>query len=314
MKNLNHVALVRQGPPPWTSEIPDRGDHLWLRKAEDLPAFGEPSTSALQRVRYPDDFAKRYDSGAVYAQPNKVLVSAKRTPNNPWRLKVGLDLRGVIPRETLSLVVPNLNSSVTVAGLVAILSSSVASCWIDTLSPTLSISAEVLKSLPAPDQRSPAWSLLDKAGQTILDGAHSKADALTDALANAEETVRDVYGLSEETREALDRHFAGYVAPEGAIRISGPAFTYEKPQTHGPRRRIGAVLDIRGDKLVLWISGLTPEDGVVTRIPPRFPGWLAFEGATFDCLGDDLSSALFLVQSRDWMSDDELLAHGVAAV
>jgi hypothetical protein len=304
LPRLEDAALVRQGPPPWKTAIPDRGDALWLRRAEMVPPFGEPPRDALQRVEYPDDFANRHDDGRLYTQPQKILVSSKRNPGNPWRLKVGLDRRGVIPRESLSFVAPNGDRDTELPAFMAILSSSVASCWVDSLAPTLSIPSAVLRALPLPIPET--WPALAAAGETLLDAARTSESDVRVAVAEAERAVRDAYEIDSETAAALDRHFAGFIAPEGVVRIPFTAPRIPAQRAFGPKRRIGAVLDVDGDELILWISGLTPEEGVRMQPPEGFPGWLCAPGATFECLGDCLDDTVFVFQPRGWMTDAEI--------
>lgn len=305
LPRLEEVAVVRQGPPPWKTDIPDRGDLLWLQRAEMLPPFGEPPSAALQRVKYPDDFANRYDDGSLYSQPQKILVSSKRNPGNPWRLKVGLDRRGVIPRESMSLVAPHGNRDIELPALIAILSSSVASCWVDSLAPTLSIPSAVLRALPVP--MADTWPKLAEVGDALLVAARAGEFDVSPRIADAERAVRAAYEIDSKTAAELDRHFAGFVAPEGVVRIPFIAPPTPPPRATGPKRRVGAVLDVDGEELVLWISGLTPERGRRMTPPHGLPGWLCVPGATFECLGDDLDEAVFVFQPRGWMSDIEIM-------
>lgn len=66
--------------------------------------------------------------------------------------------------------------------------------------------------------------------------------------------------------------------------------TAAKPR---PLRRFGAVLDRTGTRLLVWINGVTPDEG--EWIDERYlPATLHEEGATFDV----------------WLYDDEPITHG----
>jgi hypothetical protein len=72
------------------------------------------------------------------------------TGDRAWRLKVGLDHRGVIPRQSLHMVIPRDEDPTILYALLAVLASSVASAWIGTISPRLYMSPKPLASMPIP--------------------------------------------------------------------------------------------------------------------------------------------------------------------
>ncbi len=68
------------------------------------------------------------------------------------------------------------------------------------------------------------------------------------------------------------------------------------------------MLDVCDSQLRIWVNGLTPDDGVVIRLPARMPGWLLRPGATFDVTGvetaADLSRGRFTFQPMSWRDID----------
>src|SRR5581483_61732 len=95
---------------------------------------------------------------------SKVIVTAKRwSARHPWRLKAGLDLIGVVPRESFHMVAPQqewdgwgqLDPIGRLNALMAVLGSALASCWVDEREPGRNVSPDVIRSLPIPrDKRS----------------------------------------------------------------------------------------------------------------------------------------------------------------
>jgi hypothetical protein len=257
-------------------------------------------------VRFPEDFSKRGGT-ADFDKREKILVSSMSTGDRAWRIKVGFDHRGIIPRQSLCMIVPKDDDSTVLYALAAMMASSVASAWVGTVSPRLYISPKPFASLPIPD--------LDDWGSTLAEVAAGLAAEMTaggvkvDSMRALEETVLDAYGLPPEVRVALARHFAGERAPEGVVRY--PPLGEPPSLETSPTRRFGAVLDVRNDEVKLWVPGLTPEDGAWMPVPPRLPGWLAEAGKTFEVtVNGDLAAWQFAYQSRSYL-ELEGLADGV---
>lgn len=307
LPTLRSLALVQNGPvpePPAASRGGE-GDFLWLRHAGKLPAFGQAPEGDLIPARFPDEFhrAGTHD-GRVFSR-NKILVSAKRKPYNPWRLKVGLDLRGVIPRESLYMIIPHEERLETLFALVAILGSSVASCWVDSYNPKMAIDAQVLNSLPIPPPNAP-WSQLARVGRRLTE-VSGQPTKLLSATREADRVVAAAYGLSADVVAKLQRHFGGFTASDERVPRY-PAATKHPLPKGVDARSFGAVLGIEGKQLRLWVSGATEDQGEVYALPDRFMGWHCHTGATFEVSNEDegLRSAQYYFQRRSYQDWDQL--------
>jgi predicted RNA methylase len=305
LPKLRSVATVQNGPVPEppVKEVGGEGDFLWLRRATDLPAFAEPPLSALTRVRFPDDFhrAGTHD-GSVFRRP-KLLVSAKRSPENPWRLKVGIDHRGIIPRESLYMIIPASDDEDRLYALLALLSSAVASCWIDSYETKMAIDARLLGDMPVPRQGKRTWTRLAKAGRGLAAAAahpHLSPARLSRIAREVDQRVTAAYGLPGDVAERLYQHFSGFDSPERSpryLRKEGSRVLYGAETA-----RFGAVLEVLDETLRIWVPGVTDEDGEVLQLPARFLGWHCEVGSTFEVLSptEDLLSARYRFQRRSY--------------
>jgi hypothetical protein len=299
-------------PAPPVHEVGARGgEYKWLREAEDLPAYGAPPLAAAIAVRYPEDFHRRIRDPSLFGA-DKLLVSAKRSTSNPWRVKVGFDRAGLIPRETLYMIVPHDREDTELLwGLLAVFASSVAAAWVDAYSPTLSIPRRVITSLPVPSVA--ALRTLGPHGRTLAQAA-SQPPVDRSVMLRLEAAVWDAYELGEVVRQGLRSRLAGFRAPEGSVRfdLDGDESVGRVPARNvSATRRFGATLDTdeaRGVKL--WVPGLTPPEGAWHAVPERFLGWLAAEDATFDIRvrADDLHHAIYSFQTNAYRSRDQIAA------
>ena len=159
VQHLGDFVDVRVGSQPlkWLTHGLERdtGTHLWLKDAGALRQFGSPPSEALVPVIYPEDFRRKTPVEIAAAQ--KVLVSATRWADNPWRLKVGIDLDGVIIRNSLNIILlreeaqqTSLDKESMLFALMALLGSGLASLWIDEHATKRSPSDENFLSLPLP--------------------------------------------------------------------------------------------------------------------------------------------------------------------
>jgi predicted RNA methylase len=304
LRPLSEIAEVESSPVPEPQRHPEGDGNAWmLGKAGDFRAFKEPPSAALIRVRYPEDFHRAGVSRLVsFARP-KVLLSSKRSPATPWRLKVGLDQVGLIPRESMHFAVPRSADKDELFGLLALLGSRFASVWVDSYEPKRTISISLVRALPVPPA-GPTWKLLADVGRR-LNAAPDGAE--TTELARAADALVEVaFGLPDAVRRQLDAIFAGQMAPEGVIRYQSPAS--RQRQAEGTiRDQFGAVLAVEPPLLRLWIPGLTPEEGTWSELPDRFPGWLCRDEATFDVrVAGSLQDAEFRLQRRAYMDVDPL--------
>jgi hypothetical protein len=124
--------------------------------------------------------------------------------------------------------------------------------------------------------------------------------------------VRRAYEIPASLADALDAHFAGFSAPEGFPRL-GAARIIEGPHDAGAALRVGAVLDVDSDRVQLWVSGLTEDEGEWVLPPDGFPGWMCRPGATFEMVGDRLSEGQYYFQHGTSLSDEELTGQPVLA-
>lgn len=306
LPTLSAVADVRTGPVPRPGHVPTgKGPYWFLRHARAVRPFGRPAEEDLERVDFPADFHRSGQDVRPFLVP-KLLVSAKRTANNPWRLVVRYDDRGVIFRETLNSVRPRSGTACDLYALAAILASSFASCWVDALDAKMSFGVEVLRTLPVPADRA-AWRKLGRLGEALLsqgNDGHFHRKTFEDL----ERAILDAYGLPEEAGQALAAHFARFEAPEGGARFAPLAV--EATATRTSRRRYGSVLAVGASGVTLWVQGVTPDEGTTLSTLPRgLLGWLCRPGATFDVdiEGTDLHHATYLFQARSYLELEQLL-------
>ena len=271
----------------------------------------------LTPIRYPDEFNWRSDDGEQYLRP-KVIVSGVRNPDIPWRLKVLPDPQGgVIPRDSMCVVIPHEATESQAFAFCALLGSSVASCWVDTLNTGRSITVDILRTMPVPPA-GPFWERLADRGRRIVELAERDA-LMAEELRETDRMVIAGYGLPEGAFQALAEHFAGVPAPEDGIRY--PTRPRAQPRDSAEAaesvvRTFGTVLEVAEGRLKVWMSGLTPEEGEWIPVPPAFPGSQLRAGATFDVEvpGRDLLRARFSYQSEcDLDLPDLLISSGIPA-
>jgi predicted RNA methylase len=311
LPTLKSIAKVSKGPVP-TPPVRERGgsgEGRWLPVLKGTEAYTPVPESLLRRVRYPDEFNWRKGDGSEYLQP-KAMVSSVRNPDIPWRLKVIPDVDGgIIPRESVFAVVPYEASPESVHALCALLGSSVANCWVDTLSP-LSIPKALLEAMPVP----PAgliWRELAEAGQELIRRA-TDGGLTSEHLVSVDRLVTLAYGLDADAFTRLGAHFAGIPAPERGIRYPALVVKSQEQTVPGRSRTFGTVLDIRDGQLRLWVSGITGEDGEWLSLPRGFPGAQLHPGATFEVtvIGKDLDEGRFKFQSEGHLGFEDFLLAG----
>jgi SAM-dependent methyltransferase len=313
LPTLASIALIGKGPVPTppAGERGGSGDWSWLRELRGTRAYTPIPNSLLLPVRFPQEFNWRSGDGSEYKRP-KVMVSGVRNPDIPWRLKVLPDLTGgIIPRESVSIVVPSEQAPDRVYALCALLGSSVASCWIDTLS-ARSIPIALLKAMPIPPVGA-VWEELAVAGARIVELATQ--DRLSAAeLVAVDRLVVSAYRLPEDAFARLAEHFAGVPAPEGEVRYAARDATRDgdsdaKADTHLRMRTFGTILEVAPATIRIWISGVTAEEGEWMELPPGLPGSQVQPGATFEVVVDntDLETAHFEFQSESYLDFDDFV-------
>jgi N-6 DNA Methylase len=317
-QTLGDVAEVLSVPPVEdVNGLPGTGDWLWLQKAGKVRGFGSVTyKTPLRRVQFPRDFSRGENVAPRSFSELKVLVSSQKRPDNPWRCKPLLDLIGVIPRNSLYLVVAtadrnrpaasdqeNFETQLGHAGqatlaILALLGSAVASAWVDGHNTILNIHRKVYLSLPLPDD----WLSLAAFGKRLALEAHDQ-DVAVQTGRELDEAVFRLYGLTEGEKRDLIDHMADFASPEGRPRYSTPRLPV--PANNEPRY-YGATLAVDGDRLLLWAPGMTDDDGTWLDPPRAMPGAAAREGATFTARGKDLSESTYAFQEMSFIDDEAL--------
>lgn len=316
MQPLGDFVDVRVGSQPqkWLTRGLQRkeGTHLWLRNAGTLQMFGSPPEEALVPVIFPGDFHR--NTPVEIAAGQKVLVSATRWADNPWRLKVGIDLKGVIVRNSLNIVLLKeevtstlLDKESMLYALMALLGSGLASLWIDEHATKRSPSENNFLSLPVP--RDVRWRHLASLGRLLFE-VHDDPVLLHEAVQRLEEFIWDAYDLPKQAVSTLIRRLSLKQPPERGTRY--PLVSEPEPTSHleiPTETRIGAVLSVEDDGIRLWINTVTPSSGMKVPLPERFPGCLMYEDATFETDAttvDAVVHARYWLQRETWRDDEQL--------
>ncbi len=295
LPRLSDVAAVESSPVPQPARtLSHDGGFLTLRKAGDFPAYGSPSADDLTPVDYPNDFHRAGRHRGSDFRRQKVLVSSRRSPENPWRLKVGVDHVGVIPRESMHMVFPADGDEDRLYALLALLGSRLASAWIDAYEPKRSIGIGLLRTMPVPDPQA-SWRTLAEAGRA-LHAAQSREE-ISVLAKDVDSMIELMFELPDTVIRDLDRIFGGRRAPEGLARYDSAIHNHQGDALD--QDIYGAVLAVEPPRLRLWVPGVTPDNGTWTDLPPCLPGWLCSTGATFDVnVGADLLTAKYRMQPR----------------
>ncbi len=298
---LDTVAIVRSGQQPLPgADDGDSGNILYLAKFGHVTPYGHTDASRLQRRRFPEDFQGA--RGEEVINRPKVLVSAARSADNPWRLRVAVDRLGVGCTNSIRCVAPREESNHDLLyALLAILGSGFASAYVACHGIDRNIPAHLMQSFPVPASESTIHRL-GELGREACDAAHDTS-TLGDVLNRIEEAVWQEYGVDKTFQTQAVRLLAGHTDPNGIIRypVEGPAA--EAGTSHVPR--LGAVLEVKPDSRVrIWVNGVTQSNGVTIEVPPRMPGWMVRHGATFDARGidsvEDIAGASFEFQPMSW--------------
>lgn len=312
---LGTAARIQSGCahlPGRPLRTPEDSTHRELANAGFLQAFGMVDEASLDYVRYPEDF-HRVSKSDELVNRQKVLIPAKRKAENSWRIKVAVDLIGVIPRETLYMVMPRedwlpwrgLSDTSCLFALMAILGSGLAACWIDELEPRRNISSGIYRTVPIPMDHS-ALERLANAGERMVTAVKDNdSDRIRDAAISLEQTVAEVYALPEEALNAIRTALGGLPAPEGIVRYSRVQ-RVDREQHRPTVPSFGTVLDASEDGIRIWVSGVTDDEGELIKTPLRAPGWICQPGVDFTVSDDlsELSRARFALHVYDWLGDE----------
>lgn len=296
---LEEMAMIRSGQQRHRKH-PYREDGVWyLRSIKDVDPYGSVETDKLKRAHFPDDFAG--NRGKDVIDKRKILVPAMKNPGNPWRFKAALDLIGVSCTNNIRCVAPfDQSDDDLLYAILAIFGSGFASAYTAHAGLDRHITAPVMRTFPVPQSRT-SIRHLGRLGHAANRNAQRPRN-LVKILREIEDAVWDAYGPDEYFRTQAVRLLSGHLAPEQSVRysVSNPP----SKQGTSTMRRVGAVLDTEQERVRIWISGITPDDGHLMEMPPRMPGWIVRSGATFDASGidtlQDIADASFEFQPMSW--------------
>lgn len=299
VRPLEEIAIIRSGQQRCRRN-PYRDDGVrYLRSINDVAPYGGVDVDKLKFAHFPDDFAG--GRGKDVINKRKVLVPAMKNPGNPWRFKAALDLIGVSCTNNIRCIAPIDQSDDDILyAILAIVGSGFASAYAAIAGIDRHITAPVMSTLPVPRSRA-SIRRLGRLGNRAFQSSNDLPE-LASVLGEIEEAIWDAYGPDEYFRAQAVRLLSGHVAPEQDVRypVSDPAPVRGK----STMRRVGAVLDTDQERVRIWISGITPDDGHVMDVPSRMPGWLVRPGATFDASGidtvQDIAGASFEFQPMSW--------------
>jgi len=300
---LGELANILSGPQPLKGISDGRRGTPYLNHFGDVLPYATVSAEQLWHVAFPDDFESSW--GASIVGKRKILASAARSSNSPWRFRVAIDTLGVAVRNSVRGIAPyDQGDDELLYALLIIVGSAFASTFARGFGGDRNIPAKVLPSMPIPTSRATLGKLARLGHQATALAAEPRM--LGKHLTAAERVVWDAYGVDESDRKLASAFFAGHLAPERTMRYPEP----QPPAPPGPStlRRIGAVLDVSDTDLRLWVNGITQDDGVTIPLPVRMPGWLARPGATFDVTGvervEDLATGCYQFQPMAWRDID----------
>jgi hypothetical protein len=312
---LSTVAEVITGPQPKPGVAVRGSNHdepnaMFLPNASALPHLGEADPTSLLPVRFPADFQGGSRRGEAGLGQHKVIISAARSAENPWRLRVGFDREGIIVRNSLQMLLPT--DPRHLLGLTAFLASTFAAAWIDETVPDRNIATADIRAIPVPSDPA-VWDTLDELGARLVSienrrRRHSILDEVDDLLWRT-------FAISAEVRQRVERRFSGYRMPDRVIRFAGDTLFSLTSQIDDARSEsethdtFGATLDARPGEAQLVIAGLTSESGTWTAPPSGINGWMLRPGTTFNVeipSSGGLAEAKFSYQSESWLNDEEL--------
>lgn len=289
-RRLADVSEVRRGVPTPKGRASGRetGNVVFLPGYRALRPFDRVRDELLVPARYPDDFSKRGEAPDFWIRP-KVLM-ATTTNVDGTRIRAFLDDIGVVPRNSMTAVVPKENTVERRLALLAILNSSVAAEWLEGASMRW-IGSELLENIPVPEDD--AWPHLAEKAAQILAASEGARD---EHLAQLETAVRAAYAPSQPDMSV----------ESPSLPLADTLVTDDHPVEAEPILTIGTVLDARDGQLLLHVAGVTPPYGEWVSPPPGLPGWACRVGVGFQLLGmqGDLRGAVYFPQELAWTRHD----------
>ena len=301
-QKLEDVALIRNGIIPGKAQRESHISHVsggaewrpWLGGTIGLEPYGlKPEKPEF--IRYPSNLQwPRTDLEAVFATPRaKVLVNANRAPGNPWRVYAAIDEIGYFPSQGFHCVIPN-GELVSLEELVAVLNSSIANAWVNSLNRKRWIERRTLRVMPFPiftdHVRESIIARVRKVmalkrGELVGSSKqHPKADTIRDLVNSIDDLVCDAFAIGDDGRKMLSDYFAGYQRP--GLEWNGyiQPIVQDSVAPNGRQWPItGQVseVDAENDVLTLWVRGYNEEQPFRAGIPESMPGWALRQGVMF---------------------------------
>lgn len=244
-------------------------------------------------------FRIRADRTKELRRTPKLLVQADRSPDNAWRVRSVVDSIGVVPCNTWQIITATEQA---VWALNALLSTSVAACFVHSRATTKRITLDVLREIPLPSDWAGRYE--ERFAQVGYEMANAW-DGLDRLVDTAEMLARQAFDLDDATVAAIQRVMAGFKAPEGRVRFPED----RSHQTRGDAmfegfiQASGVVLNVERAQIRVWVHG-GPEEGFVVNIHEGMPGWLLEPDAMFELTGDPQQGQYRLHRTAFLTSED----------
>ena len=290
--------------------VVQKGTPCPTRRGDGFPLFARGAQVEIHRVVDAEsitwvsdprkNFLSRIHRGSHLLDAPKLLVQADRFPDNAWRLRPVVDMTGVVPSNTWQIIT---GQPQTVWALNAYLSTSIASCFVQSRSTTKRISLDVLSQIPLPpDWRRRHEQQFADLGRQM---AHPASD-LPSLVDEAEKMARRAFELDNSTVAAIERVMAGFEAPDGRIRFQDVAVAPQVGDSHAGEfnQTPGTVLGVERTRVRIWVLG-GPDEGVTIDLHEGIPGWLLEEDSSFELTGDP-QTGLYRFHRVAHLSDEQI--------
>lgn len=291
-------GVVQKGTP----QPARRGEGLpFLARGAQVDIHRSIDTESITWVSDPgENLLTRIHRGSHLLDAPKLLVQADRFPDNAWRLRPVVDLTGVVPSNTWQVLA---GQPQTVWALNAYLSTSIASCFVQSRATTKRISLDVLSQIPLP----PDWRHRHERQFADLGRhmAHPASD-LPSLVDEAEQMARRALELDDSMVAAIERVMAGFEAPDGRIRFQDVAVPLQAGGSHAGEfnQAPGTVLGVERTTVRIWVLG-GPDEGFTIDLHEGIPGWLLEEDSSFELTGDP-QTGLYRFHRVAHLSDEQV--------
>lgn len=306
---------------------------LWESRAIAPYRIGwQEQPPGRQWIRYPGSVQRpRLDREVQLRQP-KLIVNAGRSRISPWRTKAAIDYVAdgfpLFPSHSMYCVLP-ISSMVSLEFLAAVLNHPIANAWLDSMTYTRWLTADVLRGMPFPrvEGKSSQEAIAKAEGlvrkiTAISDrnGGKRVSDAVAQLVGELDDVLFQLYGVSEAEREWVSRLFVGFRRPGGERPVEeGTASSVVKREPRLAMRTISGLVhavDLDQRRLSVEVRGFPSDGPVWMEITEEMPGWLLRPGALFTAKVSLLPTAVqsleqamfdFEVVDGQWHTFDELL-------